>query len=666
MEQQSPQGQDKPYHSIFQLALDRVDAGVWVIDEEWRLVYMNRVMEIMTRRSRNDLIGKNTISEEPWFLRGSFDLVRRIQEAKENKTPIDYAHMSSWISPGERAFHRGTIFPLITKSGRCRGAMVTVDEVTEKIDSLESISAFEKTIQAIDKITSSSANQIDQVRIVDTLMRELASWRNVDIAEFIFTDRISRELAVKIVKGVRLTEIAPDLLEALEREAAEAVKQGDVMIGTVSGAERGLEALVIPLMIDDASIGVLSLARKGRSYSHSESERFLAVGHTLARALNEHWLAQDNQRLRVRQQMIMRNANEGLQAQHLMKRREQQVEAINNLSRSSQSSFDLAEVLMRSLDTVAGVMGWKTGAGVYLLDRTRNTLVLVARKNIEKHSCCQKTEISLEDGVCGMCAKSGDLVVFDGHRAAEICGVKPQDEPSLTIAVPLKVKSEVLGVMFLYPEVVYHMSAVEKEILRTVGEQLGMMVKNMEMKHKITELSIIDEESGAYNFRRFIEQVQSEFQRAKRYREPFSIVNILFEFDDIEKEATGDEIETALAKAIASVTKRSTRNTDSVYRYGKNEFAVLLAATGKDGAGAFKKRLKSVFEKVADKYPDQARVRIGIGSVSCPDETENEMELIDWASKLARDELAQPSQRVKPFFLQDISDDRRPTTDDLS
>jgi diguanylate cyclase (GGDEF)-like protein len=176
-----------------------------------------------------------------------------------------------------------------------------------------------------------------------------------------------------------------------------------------------------------------------------------------------------------------------------------------------------------------------------------------------------------------------------------------------------------------------------------------MTIKNIELQHKITELSTIDEQTGAYDFRRFIEQVQTEYQRYRRYGEPFTIISILYEMAHPQSGDDEEVLQEQLLKATTDSLRKTSRATDTVYRYGQHEFAVLLPDTDKNGAKALVTRLKGSLTQITKKSSAELHLKIGIGSVSCPEDTEHEMELIDHASKLARTELAMPlSVKMEP------------------
>ncbi|TKJ41233.1 hypothetical protein CEE37_06090 [candidate division LCP-89 bacterium B3_LCP] len=90
------------------------------------------------------------------------------------------------------------------------------------------------------------------------------------------------------------------------------------------------------------------------------------------------------------------------------------------------------------------------------------------------------------------------------------------------------------------------------------------------------KMATIDGLTGLYNHRYFMEQIQKEFTRARRYRNWLSLIIIdidnFKEYNDINGHLMGDQ---ALRK-VALTIKKSVREIDLIARWGGEEFALLL------------------------------------------------------------------------------------------
>lgn len=106
---------------------------------------------------------------------------------------------------------------------------------------------------------------------------------------------------------------------------------------------------------------------------------------------------------------------------------------------------------------------------------------------------------------------------------------------------------------------------------------LGRLVEeDRELRSRLRTLAIRDGLTGLYNHRHFHEVLQRELARVDRYGGELSLLMIdLDEFkslNDVYGHPAGDEVLAEVARLI----KRSIRAHDSAFRYGGEEFAVIL------------------------------------------------------------------------------------------
>lgn len=112
-----------------------------------------------------------------------------------------------------------------------------------------------------------------------------------------------------------------------------------------------------------------------------------------------------------------------------------------------------------------------------------------------------------------------------------------------------------------------------------------------EANEKLALTSRTDGMTGLLNFRTFRELLESEHLRAARYGLSFTLIFCDLDhfkfYNDHHGHQAGDEI----LREVAKIMKASCRNTDSVFRYGGEEFVILCPETDADGGKILAKRI---------------------------------------------------------------------------
>ena len=142
----------------------------------------------------------------------------------------------------------------------------------------------------------------------------------------------------------------------------------------------------------------------------------------------------------------------------------------------------------------------------------------------------------------------------------------------------------------------------ENEHLIHIVNQSLEKYKTLKEKEKLEEevrrLSITDDLTGLYNHRLFFKTLEAELTRLKRQKTSLSL--LMFDLDNFKRyndlygHLEGDKV----LKSIGEIVKHSIRyNVDSGYRYGGDEFTVLLIGASVDQALAISERIRSSIEQ---------------------------------------------------------------------
>lgn len=146
---------------------------------------------------------------------------------------------------------------------------------------------------------------------------------------------------------------------------------------------------------------------------------------------------------------------------------------------------------------------------------------------------------------------------------------------------------------------------------------------------KVLELSQTDPLTGLFNRGALFPRLEQEVQRTRRSSRGFCVLMIdldgLKAINDSGGHLRGDEVLRAVGRAITG----SIRTVDSAYRYGGDEFLVLLPETAFIGAYVVAEKIREGVEQIGESLgTDQTATSVSIGLVSHPEDGSSTEELM--------------------------------------
>jgi len=140
--------------------------------------------------------------------------------------------------------------------------------------------------------------------------------------------------------------------------------------------------------------------------------------------------------------------------------------------------------------------------------------------------------------------------------------------------------------------------------------------------------AVTDPLTGLHNRRLFAETFEKELNRARRYSQPLGLVTLdlhrFKEVNDKHGHPRGDDV----LRVAATTLKKALRTSDSAFRIGGDEFALLLPQTDSAQALALSRRVQTVFAELLQ--PLQLTVTVGMdhGIAIFPQDAEQADQLI--------------------------------------
>ncbi|HEX3010566.1 MAG TPA: GGDEF domain-containing protein [Syntrophomonadaceae bacterium] len=119
--------------------------------------------------------------------------------------------------------------------------------------------------------------------------------------------------------------------------------------------------------------------------------------------------------------------------------------------------------------------------------------------------------------------------------------------------------------------------------------------------------------TGVYNRRKFDEDLNLIIDKRKHHDIPFSL--ILFDIDHFKSinDFFGHKIGDAILQRISDLAGENLRTTDTVFRWGGDEFIIILPKTDLEGARAVAEKIRNIIQKEDFGIEKKLTVSLGVG-----------------------------------------------------
>ncbi|CAM3314169.1 diguanylate cyclase [Stackebrandtia soli] len=304
------------------------------------------------------------------------------------------------------------------------------------------------------------------------------------------------------------------------------------------------------------------------------------------------------------------------------------------LGETLSSTLDLGRMLEMIVDTAMAATGARAGI-VLLADPHDPTLIVghVGQGMTERGVDVNRLSVRLGEGLLGQVASRG----VAAHGRVDTCEVEPAPgEPrgDTFIAVPVMAvgaDSEVgrpLGVLAVYDRAGGDaFDDADVSTLGTFAGQAAVAVGNVLSHREAQRLSLTDPLTGLWNYRYLQVSLSREIERAGRFHRSAAVIAIdLDKFkavNDTYGHPAGDVVLAEVARRINS----EIRDVDLAFRYGGEEFVVLLPEADADGAARVAVRLRhAVRDEPVElpaveegQSPQRIRVTVSLGVAAYPE-----------------------------------------------
>jgi diguanylate cyclase (GGDEF)-like protein len=301
-----------------------------------------------------------------------------------------------------------------------------------------------------------------------------------------------------------------------------------------------------------------------------------------------------------------------------LREREEELSVINNSSFILSSSLDIQEIFGSFIEELKKIIDIEWGV-IVLLDE--NDLCCVALSSVEGSAYQVGERIPLEGSGSGWVVTQKKVFMESDLSQGRYFKTGEnfyQRGLRTVVYLPLIAKGMAIGSLIITSKRPNAYSQRHIKILEQPTSQIAMPLENTLLYARAEKKARIDELTGLLNRRSLDEMIDNEISRHSRYGGVFSLAILDLDSFKVFNDTLGHPAGDKLLRQVGNIIKGSIRNADRAFRYGGDEFAILLPQTTIDAGLQVIERVRKTITEEAH-YGD-IPVTISIGLASWPDD----------------------------------------------
>ncbi|EPO4108872.1 diguanylate cyclase [Enterobacter cloacae] len=204
------------------------------------------------------------------------------------------------------------------------------------------------------------------------------------------------------------------------------------------------------------------------------------------------------------------------------------------------------------------------------------------------------------------------------------CYHLPESQAQQSLCVPLIAQGEAIGLLSfqnITPE-----TAPSRAYLELMAEALGLALANQRLRDALLEKALFDPLTGLRNRHHLEDTLRTQMAQAVRNEEPVSCLMIDIDHFKSINDRFGHEAGDQVIKSVATIIQRAVHDSGLAFRYGGEEFLVLLSGVDEEAAQACAKEIYNGVHELSLRYglSEIGPVDVSIGVASYPQHAQSD------------------------------------------
>jgi diguanylate cyclase (GGDEF)-like protein/PAS domain S-box-containing protein len=274
---------------------------------------------------------------------------------------------------------------------------------------------------------------------------------------------------------------------------------------------------------------------------------------------------------------------------------------LHQVAQAVSQTMDMDEMLNSVLDKLCEVAD-TTVCGIFLLDMESAEIALKTYRGVSKEFVESLRVIKLGESEIKRALEWQEPVIepdklFTRVNADKVAAAVEREGLRWYMLLPFWSKGIPLGALAFGDRRERQFSSDDTDLLNSIGSEIAVGIDNIQLLQRTQALSVTDELTDLYNRRHFYDVLEAEMARTVRFGHPFTLVLLdldgFKEYNDKFGHINGDAVLRSLGQTLNSTLRRS----DTSFRYGGDEFAVILTGTDAQRAKQVIERLRARWQQ---------------------------------------------------------------------
>ncbi len=308
----------------------------------------------------------------------------------------------------------------------------------------------------------------------------------------------------------------------------------------------------------------------------------------------------------------------------------------HKLARSLTSSLEPENILRTILEQMNRFISAELWA-LLMLDETRQELYYALTGSGDE-SALTELRVKMGEGLAGWVAENGQTLILP--EAEDDPRMKTMREQNgfhfhSAVGIPIRGRRGTHGVLEVFNPDLTRNSDYTIAFLHILADYAAIAIENAQDVSRVQQLTITDDVTGLFNTRHLYTLLEREIAKLSQSGSGFSLLFLDLDRFKQVNDRYGHLVGSELLGAFGRRLRNMCRVDDICFRYGGDEFVVLMPTTGPEEALSISELLHKRMTDTVFRMRNGLEISIGssVGLASCPQDGETVHAILGIADK---------------------------------